>query len=410
MLFYNKFLLSFFGFNFPVTLTLWHMLVCFVLSVTAIHLGCGEHLEIPRTTYLTHILPIAACYAAALWSGNAAYAVSTVSFAQMVKAGTPVVTYLTGLLWGVERMRWLLLLDVALVAAGVCVSAAGEAQLALTGFALLLLCMAFESNRLVLTQQVVQSSELRFTPLTTLRHVAPLAALFLLPPCLVLEAAPALRFLVSTPGALLHLVLNALNAFALNLCVYLLIGRTSALTMNVSGLIKDWFTISGSVVFLGSTLTATNMAGYGIAFVGVCWYNYLRMTQPSGTTDGGAVAWRDWLRLPRWAGGRAKTGTQGEDCGGGDEEAVGLLEGHGAAQHAQHDTEHAQRDARHAQPEVWIVQAGCPAAETAHQAQRGTRSTQREVHMVQMSPPSAEVRVSLAGEGTPKSHVQGTSR
>ena len=40
-------------------------------------------------------------------------------------------------------------------------------------------------------------------------------------------------------------VLNALNAFALNLSVFLLLGRTSALTMNICGLVKDWFTIAG---------------------------------------------------------------------------------------------------------------------------------------------------------------------
>ncbi len=61
---------------------------------------------------------------------------------------------------------------------------------------------------------------------------------------------------------------NALNAFALNLAVFLLVKRTSALTMNVCGLIKDWFTIGGSVFFFGSVVTVTNLVGYGIAFSG----------------------------------------------------------------------------------------------------------------------------------------------
>ena len=36
---------------------------------------------------------------------------------------------------------------------------------------------------------------------------------------------------------------NALAAFALNLAVFLLIGKTSALTMNIAGVIKDWMLI-----------------------------------------------------------------------------------------------------------------------------------------------------------------------
>jgi hypothetical protein len=41
-----------------------------------------------------------------------------------------------------------------------------------------------------------------------------------------------------------------LNA-ALNMAVFLLIGKTSALTMNVAGVIKDWLLILLSVVMFG---------------------------------------------------------------------------------------------------------------------------------------------------------------
>ena len=39
------------------------------------------------------------------------------------------------------------------------------------------------------------------------------------------------------------LLLNALCAFALNLAVFMLIGKTSALTMNIAGVVKDWLLI-----------------------------------------------------------------------------------------------------------------------------------------------------------------------
>jgi hypothetical protein len=40
---------------------------------------------------------------------------------------------------------------------------------------------------------------------------------------------------------------NATAAFGLNMAVFLLIGKTSALTMNVAGVIKDWLLIGLSV-------------------------------------------------------------------------------------------------------------------------------------------------------------------
>lgn len=41
---------------------------------------------------------------------------------------------------------------------------------------------------------------------------------------------------------------NAAAAFALNMSVFLLIGKTSALTMNIAGVIKDWMLIGLSVL------------------------------------------------------------------------------------------------------------------------------------------------------------------
>ncbi|KAG1672833.1 hypothetical protein FOA52_004637 [Chlamydomonas sp. UWO 241] len=287
MLFYNKFLLSFYGFNFPISLTLWHMVVCSSLAWAAMRAGWAKPLDISGDTYRSKILPIAGCYAAALWSGNAGYAVSTVSFAQMVKSATPVMTYFVGMAWGVESYTHLLLLDVAVITCGVGVAAYGESELVLIGFALLVLCMAFEATRLVLSQQLMQATEVRFTPITTLYYVAPPAAAALLLPYLLLEARASAAFVASTPRCALHLIANALIAFGLNLSVYLLIGRTSALTMNVSGLVKDWFTISGSVLLLGSVVTVTQLFGYAVAFAGVCWYNYLRIPRAAGGGGGG---------------------------------------------------------------------------------------------------------------------------
>ena len=84
----------------------------------------------------------------------------------------------------------------------------------------------------------------RFNPITTLYYIAPLASCFLSVPFLLMEVNGTMQFLAKASG-LWHFFLNATNAFALNLAVFLLLGRTSALTMNVCGLVKDWFTIAG---------------------------------------------------------------------------------------------------------------------------------------------------------------------
>lgn len=74
---------------------------------------------------------------------------------------------------------------------------------------------------------------------------------------------------------LLVLTLNSLCTFALNLSVFLVITHTSALTIRVAGVVKDWVVVLlSALLFADTKLTIINLAGYGI---GKCLtlYTYL---------------------------------------------------------------------------------------------------------------------------------------
>lgn len=63
----------------------------------------------------------------------------------------------------------------------------------------------------------------------------------------------------------LILVLNCLCTFALNLSVFLVISRTSALTIRVTGVVRDWVVVLlSAVIFSDTKLTAINLIGYVI--------------------------------------------------------------------------------------------------------------------------------------------------
>ena len=63
----------------------------------------------------------------------------------------------------------------------------------------------------------------------------------------------------------------------LNCAIFLLLGKTSALTMNIGGVIKDWVLIALSVGIFHNAVTPVNLAGYFIAFIGVSVYNYTKI-------------------------------------------------------------------------------------------------------------------------------------
>ncbi|URE31491.1 UAA transporter family [Musa troglodytarum] len=64
--------------------------------------------------------------------------------------------------------------------------------------------------------------------------------------------------------------LNCLCTFALNLSVFLVISRTSALTIRVAGVVRDWVVVLlSALIFSDSKLTIINLIGYGIVSKGL---------------------------------------------------------------------------------------------------------------------------------------------
>lgn len=61
------------------------------------------------------------------------------------------------------------------------------------------------------------------------------------------------------------LLLNCLCTFALNLSVFLVITHTSALTIRVAGVVKDWVVVLlSAALFADTKLTIINLFGYAI--------------------------------------------------------------------------------------------------------------------------------------------------
>merc|ERR1711920_354460 len=97
---FNKYILSVYGFPFPIALTMAHMLFCSVAAMIMIH-GLKMTTVISSMTpknYLKTILPVAALYSIVLWFGNVAYLYLSVSFLQMMKAFMPVLVFATGVI------------------------------------------------------------------------------------------------------------------------------------------------------------------------------------------------------------------------------------------------------------------------------------------------------------------------
>ncbi|KAF8066272.1 ADIPOR3 [Scenedesmus sp. PABB004] len=337
------------GFPFPLTLTGLHMAFCWAASAALVRGGVVDAPDMPSETYLRCVVPIGALFACVLWLGNAAYVHLSVSFIQMLKAMMPLLVYAVGTVLGTERWSARTGCVLAVVVAGVMAAsfgaarpraggggaaraalpgaahhaarraprrraAAGEVVLSLAGLALQCGSMAAEAVRLTLVQLLLQARGIKLNPITTMFHVCPVCLACLLLPFAALEARRlaahhAARAWRVGPGLLLA---SAGSALALNCAIFMLIGRTSALTMNLAGVAKDVLLIYLSMVLYGSVVTELQLLGYAVALGGAFTYNYQKLAAQAAAAKAAAAS-------DRGAGGG---GGEGGPSGAGERDAL----------------------------------------------------------------------------------------
>ncbi|XP_059459999.1 probable sugar phosphate/phosphate translocator At4g32390 [Corylus avellana] len=276
---YNKFILDkkMFNFPYPITLTMIHMIFCATIAFFIVRvLKLVEPVAMSREVYLTSVVPIGALYAVSLWLSNSAYIYLSVSFIQMLKALMPVAVYSIGVAFKKEAFKSEIMANMLSISMGVAIAAYGEAKFDSWGVILQLGAVAFEATRLVLIQILLTSKGISLNPITSLYYVAPCCLAFLSVPWIFVEY-PVLRESSSFHFDFVIFGTNSLCAFALNLAVFLLVGKTSALTMNVAGVVKDWLLIAFSWSVIKDTVTPINLFGYFLAFLGVAYYNHSKL-------------------------------------------------------------------------------------------------------------------------------------
>ncbi|XP_024980694.1 probable sugar phosphate/phosphate translocator At3g14410 [Cynara cardunculus var. scolymus] len=276
-IFFNKWVLSSkeINFPFPLGLTLLHMVfssvLCFLLKVTKLlDVEQGMTFEI----YTTSVFPIGAMFAVTLWLGNTAYLYISISFAQMLKAIMPVAVFILGVAAGLEAMSCSMLLIMSVISFGVLVASYGEIDINWVGVVYQMGGVVGEALRLIFMEILVKRKGVRLNPISMMYYVSPCSAVCLFVPWIFLEM-PRMESWSFHPFAL---TLNSLCTFALNLSVFLVIQHTSALTIRVAGVVKDWVVVLlSAILFADTKLSMINLFGYAIAIAGVAAYNNYKL-------------------------------------------------------------------------------------------------------------------------------------
>ena len=271
----NKFILVGFGFPFPCTLTIFHMVVCSAACWALILSKAIEVTPVPAAVFTRGVFPVAILFSVSLYFNNLAYRFLSVSTLQMIKASTPAIVYVCGVAFKLDEYDGVTLGNMLVIVFGVALASLGDVDFNVPGLVVQCAAIFAEGMRIVLIQVLLQSRGVKLNPISTMAYVLPCCAVCLVPVWATYEWRTLSAF-TWTPDqrsmAPYLFALNGLNAFVLNYAVFLAIGKNTALTMNVAGVVKDFGLISISCLVFGDIISRTSWCGYAVAFLGVAFY------------------------------------------------------------------------------------------------------------------------------------------
>ncbi|KAI5925383.1 triose-phosphate transporter family-domain-containing protein [Camillea tinctor] len=272
---FNKWVLASAKFDFPLFLTTWHMAFATgmtqVMARTTSTLDSRLKVPMDTPTYMRAIVPIGIMFSLSLICGNLAYLYLSVSFIQMLKATNAVATLVATWAFGMAAPSLKTLLNVSAIVIGVAIASFGELKFDLFGFIVQIAGIVAEALRLVMVQRLLSSDDFKMDPLVSVYYYAPACAvingfftLFIEIPRMTMGDIYAL--------GIFTLIANAFVAFLLNVSVVLLIGKTSAVVLTMSGVLKDILLVISSMLIFGDPVTGQQYFGYSIALAGLVYY------------------------------------------------------------------------------------------------------------------------------------------
>ncbi|KAI7991440.1 UDP-URONIC ACID TRANSPORTER 1 [Camellia lanceoleosa] len=272
----NKFLLSNYGFGFPIFLTMCHMSACAVLSyISIVFLKIAPLQRIKSRSQLLRIATLSIVFCGSVVGGNISLSYLPVSFNQAVGATTPFFTAVFAYLMTFKRESWVTYAALVPVVTGVVIASGGEPSFHLYGFIMCISATAARAFKSVLQGILLSSEGEMLNSMNLLLYMSPIAVLVLLPATLLME--PDVLDVTLSLGMKhrlmwLLLSINSVAAYLANLSNFLVTKHTSALTLQVLGNAKGAVAVVISILLFQNPVTVVGIGGYTMTVMGVIAY------------------------------------------------------------------------------------------------------------------------------------------
>ncbi|XBH85616.1 hypothetical protein VPH35_073483 [Triticum aestivum] len=233
----NKYLLSNYGFKYPIFLTMCHMSACALFSYAAIAWLRIVPMQLVRSrVQLAKISALSLVFCGSVVSGNVSLRYLPVSFNQAVGATTPFFTAVFAYIMTVKRESWITYLTLVPVVTGVVIASGGEPSFHLFGFIMCIGATAARALKTVLQGILLSSEGEKLNSMNLLLYMAPIAVILLLPATLFMEdnvVGVTIELAKKDFTIVWLLLFNSCLSYFVNLTNFLVTKHTSALTLQV---------------------------------------------------------------------------------------------------------------------------------------------------------------------------------
>ncbi|KAE8671563.1 putative sugar phosphate/phosphate translocator [Hibiscus syriacus] len=273
----NKYLLSFYGYRYPIFLTMLHMISCASYSYVAINfLEIVPRQHILSSKQFLKIFALSLIFCFSVVCGNTSLRYIPVSFNQAIGATTPFFTAIFAFLITCKKESAEVYFTLLPVVFGIVLASNSEPLFNLFGF---LVCIGSTAARALksVVQGILLTSEAeKLHSMNLLLYMAPMASIILLPFTLYIEGnvmSVTLETARSDSFIVFLLLGNATVAYLVNLTNFLVTKHTSALTLQVLGNAKAALAACVSVMIFRNPVTVMGMTGFAVTTLGVVLYS-----------------------------------------------------------------------------------------------------------------------------------------
>lgn len=264
----NK-LLFLHGFPFGTLLTLIHFLVTFISLFMAVKLGFMSS----KPLNLRRVVPLCITYCGFVALTNLSLVYNSISVYQFLKVlTTPGVVLLEFFMYQ-KRISLFTFVSLVMIVCGVTIGTVSDTRSNLIGAIIGLSGVVITCLNQVWVGR--KQTELNCGGLQLLLYQAPISALLLIPMVPLLDRGVLFMSCPRFSSAML-ILLSAICAVLVNASIFLVIGKTSALTYNVWGLFKVIFLLLTDFMFFRAPWNRRTIFGVVMALAGVLMYTYER--------------------------------------------------------------------------------------------------------------------------------------